>query len=75
MKLKKPASIPLAKGQLWKMEDRHLEIVEVGKTLTHYRLFQTQKRVPVSLSGIASVQAILKDNHAKLIRKTLPLKA
>ncbi len=39
-----PAPIPLAKGQLWKMDDKHIEIMEVGKTLTHYRLFQSQKR-------------------------------
>ena len=51
------------------MDDRHLEIVEVGKTLTHYRLFQTQKRVPTSLSGIATIQAYLETNHAILIRK------
>jgi hypothetical protein len=68
-KVKKPSCVPLAKGQLWKMDDRHLEIVEVGKTLTHYRLFQTQKRVPTSLSGIATIQAYLETNHAILIRK------
>jgi len=74
MKAKKAAPPPLAKGQLWKMEDKHIEIMEVGKTLTHYRLFQSQKRVPISLGGIAAVQAYLKTNGAKLIRKASPLK-
>jgi hypothetical protein len=74
MKAKKPAPPPLAKGQLWKMDDKHIEIMEVGKTLTHYRLFQSQKRVPISLGGIAAVQAYLKTNGAKLIRKASPLK-
>ena len=74
MKAKKPPLTPLAKGQLWKMEDRHIEIMEVGKTLTHYRLFQNQKRVPISLGGIAAVQAYLRTNGAKLVRKTAPVK-
>jgi hypothetical protein len=69
MKSKKSPPVPLAKGQLWKMEDKHIEIMEVGKTLTHYRLFQNQKRVPIS-----SVQAYLKTNGAKLIRKSAPVK-
>ena len=74
MKAKKEAPVPLAKGQLWKMEDKHIEIMEVGKTLTHYRLFQNQKRVPISLGGIAAVQAYLKTNGARLIRKAAPVK-
>jgi len=75
MKSKKFAMIPLAKGQLWKMADKHIEIMEVGKTLTHYRLFQNQKRVPISLGGIATVQAYLRTNGAKLVRKAAALKA
>jgi hypothetical protein len=75
MKAKKFAMVPLAKGQLWKMEDKHIEIMEVGKTLTHYRLFQSQKRVPISLGGIAMVQDYLRANGAKLVRKTVALKA
>lgn len=72
--IKKPVSLALAKGQLWKMDDKHIEIMEVGKTLTHYRLFQNQKRVPISLGGIAAVQAYLKTNGAKLVRKAAPVK-
>jgi hypothetical protein len=74
-KAKKLSPVPLAKGQLWKMDDRHIEIMEVGKTLTHYRLFQSQKRVPISLGGIAAVQAYLKTNGARLIRKAAAIKA
>jgi hypothetical protein len=74
MKAKKPSPPPLAKGQLWRMDDKHIEIMEVGKTLTHYRLFQSQKRVPISLGGITAVQAYLKTNGAKLIRKAAALK-
>ena len=71
---KKTAVVPLAKGQLWKMEDKQIEIMEVGKTLTHYRLYQNQKRVPISLGGIGAVQSYLKTNRAKLVRKTAPAK-
>ena len=53
------------------MEDKHLEIMEVGKTLTHYRLFSNQKRVPISLGGIATVQDYLRNNRAELIRKAV----
>ena len=74
MKSKKSALVPLAKGQLWKMEDKQIEIMEVGKTLTHYRLFQSQKRVPISLGGIATVQAYLRANGARLVRKAAALK-
>lgn len=74
IKAKPLAPVPLAKGQLWKMDDKHIEIMEVGKTLTHYRLFQSQKRVPISLGGIAAVQAYLKTNGARLIRKAAVVK-
>jgi hypothetical protein len=75
MNSKKFTTIPLAKGQLWKMADKQIEIMEVGKTLTHYRLFQNQKRVPISLGGIAAVQAYLRANGAKLVRKAAAVKA
>ncbi len=64
--------IPLAKGQLWKLGAAHLEILAVGKTLTHYRIFQNQKRVPISLGGIVTVQDYLKTNRAKLVKKAAP---
>lgn len=69
MKLKNPSSPPsLVKGQLWKTEKGHVEIMEVGKTLTHYRLFQNQKRVPTSLGRIQMVQDYLRNNQAKLVK-------
>jgi hypothetical protein len=73
MKLNKRSRLPsLAKGQLWKMEDKNLEIMEVGKTLTHYRLFSNQKRVPISLGGIQTVQDFLRNNKAELVRPANP---
>ena len=76
MKLKKLTPAPsLVKGQLWKTEKGHVEIMEVGKTLTHYRLFQNQKRVPTSLGRIQMVQDYLKTNQAKLVKNERLVKA
>ncbi|HEX4645943.1 MAG TPA: hypothetical protein VH598_10070 [Verrucomicrobiae bacterium] len=76
MKLKKLAPPPeLVKGQLWQTEKGNVEIMEVGKTLTHYRLFQNQRRVPTSLGRIKMVQDYLKKNHAKLIKNDRLVKA
>lgn len=68
MKLKNSTPPSLEKGQLWKTEKGHVEIMEVGKTLTHYRLFQNQKRVPTSLGRIQMVQDYLRNNQAKLVK-------
>ncbi|HEX3798661.1 MAG TPA: hypothetical protein VH413_08165 [Verrucomicrobiae bacterium] len=76
MKLKTTTPLTtLVKGQLWKTEKGHVEIMEVGKTLTHYRLFQNQKRVPTSLGRIQMVQDYLKNNQAKLVKNTRLVKA
>jgi len=75
MKLKKSTVPPLAKGQLWKTEKGHVEIMEVGKTLTHYRLFQSQKRVPTSLGRIQMVQDYLRNHQAKLVKNERLAKA
>ena len=68
------APISLAKGQVWKLEDKHLEIMEVGKTLTHYRLYRNQKRVPISLGGITTVTEYLRSKGATLIKEKAPEK-
>ena len=68
MKIKtKTSAKTLEKGQLWKMKEAHIEIMEVGKTLTRYRFFKAQQRVPSSLAGIIKVQTYLKENKARLI--------
>lgn len=57
----------IAKGQLWKCGETHIEIVEVGKRLAHYRLFTTHKKVPTKLVAIPEIQAYLMANRAKLV--------
>ena len=67
----------LAKGQKWKLGDAHIEIVEVGKRLTHYKHYPSEdaKRVPVQLGGIQVLQDYLKTNKAVLMKAKPALKA
>ena len=58
----------LETGQVWRMEDSHLDIDLVGKYLVHYKLIkQEAKRTPMSLSSIKDVEKYLKDNKAVLV--------
>ncbi len=67
MKAKKQP-IELKPGQLWRLADSHIEIMEVGKSLAHYRRFKNQKRVPTSLDSIKTVQDYLAKNKATLVK-------
>ena len=59
---------PLETGQVWRMEDSHLDIDLVGRYLVHYRLIkQEAKRTPMSLSSIKDVEKYLKANKAVLL--------
>jgi hypothetical protein len=71
MKLKRPAARPtLQKGQLWKTKTAHVEIMNVGKLLAHYRLFaeEGQKRVPTTMERVRVIQDYLNAQGGKLIR-------
>ena len=58
----------LETGQVWRMENSHLDIDLVGKYLVHYKLIkQEAKRTPMSLSSIKDVEKYLKDNKAVLV--------
>jgi hypothetical protein len=58
----------LETGQVWRMEDSHLDIDLVGKYLVHYKLIkQEARRTPMSLSSIKDVEKYLKDNKAVLV--------
>ena len=59
---------PLETGQVWRMENSHLDIDLVGKYLVHYKLIKQEvKRTPMSLSSIKNVEKYLKDNKAVLV--------
>jgi hypothetical protein len=65
------AAITLAKGQVFKVDDNYLEIVGIGKHLTHYKLSASlkQRGVPTRLGGIHDVEKYLKTKKAKLIKE------
>ena len=60
----------LAKGQLWKMNDAYIQIVELGKRLIHYKMMKQlgQMRVKTQMSGIESMGVYLKNNRARLVK-------
>ena len=61
---------PLQTGQVWQMEDSHLQVDLVGKHLVHYKLVKREaKRTPTSLSNIKAVEKYLKDNKAVLVQR------
>ena len=53
------------------MKDTHLEIVEVGKRLAHYRLLPrlNQRGIPVKLGRREELQSFLENSKGKLVRK------
>ena len=70
--MKQKSRIPLnllETGQVWRMEDSHLDIDLVGRYLVHYKLIkQEAKRTPMSLSSIKAVEKYLKGNKAVLVQ-------
>lgn len=59
----------LETGQVWRMEDSHLDIDLVGRYLVHYKLIKHEaKRTPMSLSSIKAVEKYLKANKAVLLQ-------
>ena len=70
MKLnRKSASLVLVKGQIWKLQDSHIEILEMGKRLTSYKHFRTldNRSAPTQLANIQSVQEMLTTHKAVLL--------
>ncbi len=71
MKLNKEATVKtdLESGQLWQVGEFHIEIVQLGKTLCHYRHLRNlnQKGIPVRLEQRRAVEKYLKQHKAKLV--------
>ncbi len=70
MKLtKKSAPVSLEKGQLWKVENAYIQIIEQGKRLIHYKLLNSvkQRAVPVKMAEIQTVRNYLKAKRAELV--------
>lgn len=60
----------LSKGQLWKTDQAYIHIVELGKTLLHYRMTRSlkQRGVITQMSAIETMADYLKSNEARLVR-------
>ncbi len=67
---KKPNAVqPFQTGQIWQMEDSHVRIAEVGKTLVHYKLLKGEiKRGPIRLLGKPALQEFLRARNAILVQ-------
>lgn len=65
------ARIALKKGQIWRIDDSHIQIVEIGKSLTHYKRFNNlkQKAVPTKLERTSAVEEYLKTRRAILVSR------
>ena len=64
-------SQPFQSGQIWRMENSHVHIGQVGKTLVEYKHLRTKvNRGPVRLIGKGDLQDFLALNKAVLIRSS-----
>ena len=67
----KKSSPALAKGQLWRTEQCHIRIVELGKMLVHYKMLRELRQMRrTQMSRIDSMVAYLKTNRAHLVENT-----
>jgi hypothetical protein len=67
---KKP-SPALAKGQLWRTEQCHIRIVELGKMLVHYKMLRDLHQMRrTQMSRIDSMVVYLKTNRAQLVESS-----
>ncbi len=69
-KLKKAkVDFTLQVGQSWRLPTGRIEIVQVGKTLVHYKYFKGEQTrgVHVALKSITAVIQLLREHEAKLI--------
>lgn len=66
---RKRPSQPLAKGQLWQINDAYIQIVELGRRLIQYKMLrqQGQRAVRTQMTGIENLEAYLKANEARLV--------
>jgi len=56
------------RGQKWQMERGHAEIVQVGKTLVHYKFLKTgMVRGPLEMKSIPNFAEAMAANNAKLV--------
>ena len=61
----------LLKGQIWKVKDTFVQIVDAGKTLIHYTMSPKprQRGLRVHMATRETVQDFLKSNEAKRVEE------
>jgi hypothetical protein len=65
----KKTSPVLAKGQLWKTKDLHIQITDLGNRLVHYKMLRTlgqMKRAQMTAHG--TLEDYLRANDAQLVK-------
>jgi hypothetical protein len=70
-KAKKKISSPqLAKGQLWRLSNAYIQIVELGKRLIHYKMMSQpdETGARTQMSGIETMWVYLRTRHAQLVK-------
>jgi hypothetical protein len=62
--------VGLAKGQLWKLNDLYIQIVELGKKLIHYRMLSDARETGarIKTSGVDVMWGYLKSRRAQLVQ-------
>jgi hypothetical protein len=61
----------LAKGQLWRTEDAHIQIVDLGKMLVHYKMLRDLHQMRrTQMSRIDTMLGYLKTNRAQLVKSS-----
>jgi hypothetical protein len=64
----KKSTLALAKGQLWRTEKGHIKIVELGKTLVHYKMLKDVRQMRrTQMSRIDTMEGYLKGSRALLV--------
>ena len=64
----KKSSPALAKGQLWRTQQCHIRIVEIGKMLVHYKMLKDLRQMRrTQMSRIDNMEIYLKTNGARLV--------
>ena len=64
----KKSSPALAKGQLWRTEKGHIQIVDLGKMLVHYKMLRDLRQMRrTQMSRIDTMEGYLKTNRAQLV--------
>jgi hypothetical protein len=64
----------LAKGQLWRLSNAYIQIVELGKRLIHYKMMSDPEDTwaRTQMSSIETMWVYLKTRHARLVKTGSP---